>query len=175
MSQQEIVDAYVNGDMNRRVFIRRLAASGVALGAAVSYAHLLTPEVKAKGVVAHGYDPPHLTNLQMVPGDLDRIIRKKRIKVRGTSDQPATFVVHLHLYRRPEKTTWPDAVIGAGALQFDAAGTQTFEIPIGYTFDGERNCALDALKKQKRKAKIGVHQFEGDVDPISANAIVYRR
>ena len=175
MSQQEIVDAYVSGDMSRRLFIRRLVASGVALGAAVSYAHLLTPEVKAKGVVAHGYNPPHLTNLEMVPGDLDRIIKKKRIKVRGTSDQPASFPVHLHLYRKPERTAWPDAIIGATVLQFDAAGTQTFEVPLGYIFDGERNCAVDALKKQKRKAKIGVHPFEGDVDPISANAIVYRR
>jgi hypothetical protein len=175
MSQGEIVDAYVNGQLNRRLFIRRLVASGVALGAAVSYAHLLTPEVKAKGAIAYEYSQPILSGLQMVPGDLDRIIKKKRIKIRGTSDQPASFPVHIHLYRKPEKSAWPDAVIGATTLQFAAAGTQTFTVPIGYTFDGGRNCALDALKKLKRKAKIGVHPYEGDVDPVSANAIVYKR
>jgi hypothetical protein len=175
MSQQEIVDAYVNGDMSRRVFIRRLAASGVALGAAVSYAHLLTPEVKAQGVVAYGYNPPTLSGLQMVPEDLDTVIKKQRIKIRGTSDQPATFGVNIHLYRPARKTEWPDAIIGATAITFDAAGTQTFKVPIAPNYPALENFALIALKKQKRKAKIGVHQFEGDVDPVSANAIVYRR
>ncbi len=175
MSQEEIVDAYVHGHMSRRLFIRRLVGSGVALGAAVSYAHLLTPEVKAKGVVAHGYNPPTLSGLGMVSEDLDKVIKKKRVKIVGTSDQPATFRVHVHLYRSANKSEWPDAVIGAADIQFDAAGTQTFKVPIGYIFDGGRNCAMVALKAQKRKAKIGVHQFEGDVDPVSANAIVYKR
>jgi hypothetical protein len=161
--------------MSRRLFIRRLVASGVALGAAVSYAHLLTPEVKAKGVLAHEYDPPLLTDLQMVPEDLDRVIRKKRVKIKGTSNKPATYVVYLHLYRSPEKSEWPDAVIGTAPVQFDAAGTQKFEIPIGYISDGGKNCGLEALKKQKRKAKIGVALGDGDVDEVFAHAIFYKR
>lgn len=175
MSQEEIVDAYVNGGISRRLFIRRLVASGVALGAAVSYAHLLTPEVKAKGVVAYGYNPPQLTNLRMVPDDLDRIIKKRRVKIKGTSDQPATYLVHLHLYRPATKTAWPDAIIGAANISFAAAGTETFAISIFPNYPASRNHALDALKGQKRRAKIGVHPFEGDVDPVSANAIVYKR
>ncbi len=66
MSQEEIVDAYVHGQMSRRLFIHRLVGSGVALGAAVSYAHLLTPEVKAKGVVAHGYEFSIVSKLQLL-------------------------------------------------------------------------------------------------------------
>jgi hypothetical protein len=179
MSQEELVEAYLAGGINRRVFIRRLVAAGVGLGAAVSYAHLLAPRASADRVLAHGYEPPNppvLSGLQMVPEDLDRVIRKKRFKVRGTSNQPATYWVNLHLYRPADKTEWPDAVIGYGPLTFDAAGERTFEIAIAPTWHGAtRNHALDALKKQKRRARVGVHPFEGDVDPVSANAIVYKR
>jgi hypothetical protein len=43
VSREELVGAYLTGGISRRTFIRRLAAGGVSLGAAVSYAHLLAP------------------------------------------------------------------------------------------------------------------------------------
>jgi hypothetical protein len=43
MSQDELVNAYIDGSVSRRTFIRRLVTAGVSLGAAVSYAHLLSP------------------------------------------------------------------------------------------------------------------------------------
>ncbi|MDQ2675319.1 MAG: hypothetical protein M3Y34_00790, partial [Actinomycetota bacterium] len=123
-----------------------------------------------------GYDPPILSNLQMVSEDLDKVIKKRRFRIRGTSSHPATFRVYLHLYRSPEKSAWPDALVGALNLEFTAAGEQEFKVPIhSPDFFATRNHALDALRAQKRKAKVGVHPFEGDVDPVSANAIVYRR
>jgi len=40
MSQEEIVSAYMRGGMSRRMLIRRLAAGGMGLAAAVAYAHV---------------------------------------------------------------------------------------------------------------------------------------
>jgi hypothetical protein len=54
MSKQELVEAYAAGTITRRVFVRRLVAAGVSLGAAVTYASALAPRAQA----------------QVVPGDL---------------------------------------------------------------------------------------------------------
>jgi len=40
MSRAELVEAYVRGEISRRVFIRRLVASGISLAAAVTYAEI---------------------------------------------------------------------------------------------------------------------------------------
>ena len=44
MSQQDLVQSYVKGAISRRIFIRRLAATGISLSAAMAYSQLLTPE-----------------------------------------------------------------------------------------------------------------------------------
>ena len=41
MSQEDLIDAYVSGEISRRTFVRRLAAAGVSLAAAGAYAQLL--------------------------------------------------------------------------------------------------------------------------------------
>jgi len=41
VSKQELVQRYLDGQISRRAFLRRLVASGVTLGAAVAYADLL--------------------------------------------------------------------------------------------------------------------------------------
>ena len=41
MSREEIVERYLDGQLSRRVFIRRLIATGVTTAAALSYASLL--------------------------------------------------------------------------------------------------------------------------------------
>src|SRR4051794_5546894 len=43
MSRQGIVDAYLNGEISRRTFVRRLAGAGGAFSAAPAYAELLRP------------------------------------------------------------------------------------------------------------------------------------
>ena len=43
MERQGLVEGYVRGDITRRTFVRRLTATGVGLGAALSYAQLLRP------------------------------------------------------------------------------------------------------------------------------------
>lgn len=47
MSRQELVDAYLEGTVNRRAFVRRLVASGVSVGAAAGYAQILAPGAAA--------------------------------------------------------------------------------------------------------------------------------
>jgi hypothetical protein len=172
VSQEELVDAYVTGGMSRRLFVRRLVAGGMALGTAVSYAHLLTPErASAKTqAFANGYDPPQITSLAMIPDDLDRVIRRKRVRVRATADQPSSFVLYLHLYRSPQRSQWPDALIGGTTFTFNAANTpQTFVVPI---WDGS---PVYALEKQRKSARIGIHPSDGDASPVAAHAILYRR
>jgi hypothetical protein len=44
MSRQELVSAFLDGQISRRTMIRRLIAGGVSAGAAISYAQLLAPE-----------------------------------------------------------------------------------------------------------------------------------
>jgi hypothetical protein len=49
MSAEELVESYVSGSMSRRVFVRRLMAAGLSVGAAVAYADSLgtTPAAAA--------------------------------------------------------------------------------------------------------------------------------
>jgi hypothetical protein len=53
MSRQELVDAFLDGQISRRTLIRRLIAGGVSAGAAISYAQLLAPE-RAAAVTRRG-------------------------------------------------------------------------------------------------------------------------
>jgi hypothetical protein len=44
MSSSEIVESFLRGEISRRTLVRRLAAAGVSMSAAVSYSELLRPE-----------------------------------------------------------------------------------------------------------------------------------
>jgi hypothetical protein len=47
VSNQELVDAYIEGRISRRVFIRRMVLGGISLSAAAAYAGALAPGAKA--------------------------------------------------------------------------------------------------------------------------------
>ena len=49
MSRRQLVDAYFDGRISRRVFAKRLVATGVSAGAAASYAAALAPTASASG------------------------------------------------------------------------------------------------------------------------------
>jgi hypothetical protein len=49
VSRRQLVDAYVDGRISRRVFAKRLVATGVSAGAAASYAAALAPTASASG------------------------------------------------------------------------------------------------------------------------------
>lgn len=44
MSRSEIVESFLRGEISRRTLVRRLAAAGVSMSAAVAYSELLRPE-----------------------------------------------------------------------------------------------------------------------------------
>jgi hypothetical protein len=65
VSRDHLVSEYASGNISRRVFIRRLVAGGVSLGAAISYAHLIGQDTSRASVRAHGdeygiNDPPRV-------------------------------------------------------------------------------------------------------------------
>lgn len=51
MSRQDILDAYLNGEISRRTFVQRLVVAGVAVSAAGAYAELLHPRWASAGQV----------------------------------------------------------------------------------------------------------------------------
>ena len=59
MPDEQLVHAYLRGDVSRRTFIRRLVAAGLSLSAAIAYTHALRPALAAAN---HGgqdiYPPP---------------------------------------------------------------------------------------------------------------------
>lgn len=59
MPDEQLVHAYLRGDVSRRTFVRRLVAAGLSLSAAVAYTHALRPGLAA---ASHGpaniYPPP---------------------------------------------------------------------------------------------------------------------
>ena len=48
MSKEQLVDAYLHGDLTRRRFIQRLVAAGVSVSAAVAYAQISPELAEAK-------------------------------------------------------------------------------------------------------------------------------
>ncbi len=54
MSREDLVRAYADGQVSRRVFIRRLTAAGVSLSAALAYA-----DITADRPRAHDYGGDH--------------------------------------------------------------------------------------------------------------------
>lgn len=56
MPTDQIVSAYLQGEISRRTFVRRLTAAGVGLSAAVAYSQLLTPEWAQGAVAPDHYD-----------------------------------------------------------------------------------------------------------------------
>ena len=54
LSEEQLVDAYANGRITRRVFVRHLVAAGVSISTALFYARALEP---AAAMGAQGQGP----------------------------------------------------------------------------------------------------------------------
>lgn len=53
MSREELVSAYLDGNVSRRTFVRRLVASGVSLTAALVYVQLQPERARAAALQGH--------------------------------------------------------------------------------------------------------------------------
>ncbi len=170
MSQDQLVEAYLEGQMSRRTFVRRLAAGGATVSAAFAYAHLLRPQA-AKARLLRDLHGETLT-AKMVVQDLDRVMRNRYVKVRVTSTGAQSWPLYLHMYRSPAKTSYPDVVIGNGGVSFDGPGTQVIQIPFGDHPIQSPN-AIQVLN-EKRRVKLGVSTYDGN-DPNPLASAIYSR
>lgn len=59
MSEDELIEGYIQGRISRRVFVRRLVAGGLSMAAAVAYGNVLGPAAAAAAAPAHRIHPPH--------------------------------------------------------------------------------------------------------------------
>jgi hypothetical protein len=142
VSREELVGAYLAGGISRRTFIRRLAAGGVSLGAAVSYAHLLAPGRASAQSPADFHKPATLV-AKIRSRNLDRVVDRGKLRVDMTLDEPAVLEI------------FADAKIGGqprpiGATTADLPGPATTRVAIPLDQAG-RN-ALEG----KDEAKVGV-------------------
>jgi hypothetical protein len=130
MSKEELVSAYLAGKISRRMFIRRLAAAGVSLGAAVSYAHLIAPEGASASEAATGaegrdfYTPAQIT-VWLLSRDLERVRRRGELRARVRSDEAATVRVVAKLPHEGELRT-----IASTAIELPTRGRRVFTMAI---------------------------------------------
>ena len=128
MSREELVSAYVEGGMSRRMFIKRLVAAGTSVGAAVSYAHLLAPEARAaSGRDGDGrlhYEPEIVVGI--ATSKVGQVLRSGKLDVRAGSDDPVTFAFKAQVRHKGRLKT-----IGTRQVTFAAATSgRLVRIPI---------------------------------------------
>ncbi len=101
MSRQELVDAYIEGSLSRRAFVRRLMAAGVSAGAAAGYAQMLAPTAKAAPRAhRHKRNPgddlyPRIV-VEVLTKGIKNVRHHNRVKVRVTAN--ATLDTHVSLF-----------------------------------------------------------------------------
>jgi hypothetical protein len=125
MSRQELVSAFLEGQISRRTLIRRLIAGGVSAGAAISYAQLLAPE-RAAAVTGDTQYP--LVDLAIVSQSLGGIRSAGYIKVSLISTEelrPGSFRAFL-------KRSGGGLLLGEKFLNpvIKAAGSRTVNVPV---------------------------------------------
>jgi hypothetical protein len=87
MSRQELVTAFLEGQISRRTLIRRLIAGGVSAGAAISYAQVLAPERATAAVLATADTQYPLVDLVVVSPSLASVRTNAYVKVSLTSTE----------------------------------------------------------------------------------------
>jgi hypothetical protein len=149
----QIVSAYLQGEISRRTFVRRLTAAGVGLSAAVAYSQLLSPEW-AHGAVDPDYyghygeekppdqgnqtqnppqQPPQTVLDTQAPSVRMRLSRLRlaallatgRFIVRFTSSESAVVTV-VATVPGPARSL----VVARGRTRFRRAGTKKFAVKL---------------------------------------------
>jgi hypothetical protein len=133
MSRQELVDAYVEGGVSRRSFVRRLVASGISIGAAVSYAEVLAPAAAAAPPrrKRRGFDDAYpLVSMRILTRDIADVRSKQRLRVRVTSN--SSLVLHVSAFVEKAGHLVPLGFMPynpESARTFTAPGTRTLTVP----------------------------------------------
>ncbi len=125
MSRDELVGAYLDGRMSRRTLVRRLAAGGVSVGAAIAYAQLLDPKrASARLLGSYHFD----ASVKIIEEDLDEVVAEKGLRVRITTDREMFMRAEVYLLRSRNATPFPRSRVGYAGFDFPAAGTMTKRI-----------------------------------------------
>ena len=130
MSERDLVDAYVGGRISRRTLVRRLVAGGVSLGAAISYAHLLTPErasARPQTSNSHHYYPDYYPDLdvKVTSKDLAKVVNSGKLEVRARCSGKAKLTLRGYV-----KDGNDVVQIGEKNISFDHAGRQSFGLDV---------------------------------------------
>lgn len=125
MSESELVDAYLDGRISRRTLVRRLIAAGISAGAAVSYAHLLTPEQSAAARYLHAPDYYPDTAVKIKSSDLKDVIHDKTVRVRVECSGKARLKLTAFVKDGNDRQE-----LGFRNVKFDGGGHKTFGIDI---------------------------------------------
>ena len=142
MSQQELITTYREGGMSRRTLIRRLVASGVSLGAAISYAHLFAPQAEAEERFHADYYEefyPTDVRLSIRSNTVNGVVRTGRVRVYVHTDDAAQITLRVLTKIRGRLRR-----IGIKTVTFRNAGGHVVRIPIGAG-------ALQLLARRDRK------------------------
>jgi hypothetical protein len=127
MSRQELVSAFLDGQISRRTLIRRLIAGGVSTGAAISYAQLLAPE-RAGAAVGDTQYP--LVDLAIATTSLAGVRSNAYIKVSLTSTEElknGSFRAFLKKGSPPGGVPVGDKFLATVLKQ---AGSRTVNVPV---------------------------------------------
>lgn len=85
MSREQLVSAYLEGQLDRRAFVRRLIAAGISVGAAMTYADRLAPDGHAAPMAWSPSDHYPYTRLKIVSPNLTAVEVRRKLKVKVAS------------------------------------------------------------------------------------------
>ena len=149
MSQGDLLDAYLGGEISRRIFIRRLVATGMSLSAAAAYAYVLNPsQPRAQGdlkAIGDFYDEGTARSGDAFPAELatsavsmETLVRHGELAVRVTASKAGVVPVSARVARDGLAGSVPLA-LGSARVAFARAGSRTIRLRAG-------DAALDALR-----------------------------
>jgi hypothetical protein len=126
ISSQELIDAYLDGRLSRRVLVRRLVTGGVSLGAAISYAHLLSPSKAAAAAPEDFCDEYPVVDVRIVTdGRLSTLRSRNYLLVQVVSDEEVAMSITALIRRGGELS-----VIASNSMRMNAAGSKYVRLPL---------------------------------------------
>jgi hypothetical protein len=127
VESQELVEAYAEGALSRRAFIRKLVAGGVSFGAAVAYAQLLDRDAAhAAAAFGDGYSFIEV-KATIEPQDLDDVIATGKLVTKVRSDRKGSL--HLEVYLRRPGETYPYSFLGQRTVDIEP-GSKRVKVPL---------------------------------------------
>jgi hypothetical protein len=140
MSQNELVEAYLDGRITRRTLVRRLVAAGISVGAAVSYAHLLAPEQAAARELREPDFYPD-THVRIKSSQLEDVVHDELLRVRVQSSGKARLRLTAFVKDGNELKE-----LGSRIVKFRGAGRKTVGVEV-----------KPGPLRHKKQAKLVVH------------------